>query len=238
MISSYLNQDGYKVNITNWVLYNDEPAASPITLTNTAPAVSFRCRATVTSATGHTDCTGSLVIGTETLTFTASGQKKTTTIPLTSLPTVTYTGLDCTILIEAIDLSGANIKEETATTLKCRFQNTQKTFLEATGKFAQAQAIAYTDESGCEIGTKFSFGGYDYDIAQTAVMTGLSGSEEGRKLWLTGKTLAPIGRAVVEADMGDMRKATYDTDEDGIVDRAEEADSLKDGAVVDGGEVT
>lgn len=226
MIESYLTQSGYRVNSSNWELYDGVPTSSPIALTCAAPAISFRCTVKVTSVTGHTDCAGSITVGTETLTFTANNQKKITTVLLSSLPTVTYSGLDCNIMIEAIDSGGAPITEETETPIDCRFQDSQKSFRDASGSWSTSQAVAYVNDSGCDIGGIFSHGGYDYQIAQVSVMAGLSGSEEGRKLMLVGKSLAPTGRQVAipttEVTTSDyMLKSVYDADSDGIADKAE-----------------
>jgi hypothetical protein len=113
-----------------------------------------------------------------------------TTVTLTALPVVTYANLDCNIRIEAINVGGADIKVETETELKCRFQDTQKSFTNNMGEWTQSQAIAYTNNSNCIIGTSFSYGGYDYSISQVSVMTRLDGTEEGRKLYLTNKSLS------------------------------------------------
>ena len=192
MIESYLNQSGYRVERGTHELFDGVPTVSPLTL-HAAPTTSFRCKVTISAVTGHTDCAGSIVIGTETLTFIQATTKQTTVL-LSSLPVTTYTNLDCNILITAIDSGGAPISSDTQTALDCRFQDTQKSFRLPSGEFSQSQAIAYTNDSRCVIGTLFSYGGYDYSIAQVSVMTGLDGSEEGRKLYLTGKTLAPTAR--------------------------------------------
>lgn len=239
MIEDYLNQTGYRVLRAIKTLYDDDSAAT-LTLTGTAPEVNYRLRITLSGD----DCAGTITInGTETLTFTAASTKTTTTtLTANSLPTVTTTNLSCNILIECIDVGGSPIYEETALELYCRFQDTQKAFMDPTGKWTNSSAVAYTDETSCNIGTTFSYDGYDYNIAQVSIMTDLDGAEEGRKLYLTGKTLSP-DRPIEVEDGSEMLirymvKAMYDVDEDGIVDRAEEADALKDGATVDGGEIT
>lgn len=224
MLESYLNQSGYRVNRGTHELFDGVPTSSPLTL-HAAPNTSFRCRVTLSSVTGHTDCIGSVSIGSETLTFIQAGTKQTTVL-LSALPVTTYANLDCNILITAIDSGGAPIASDTQTALDCRFQDTQKSFRLPSGEFSQSQAIAYTDDSSCVIGTLFSYGGYDYSIAQVSVMTGLDGIEEGRKLYLTGKTLAPTGRAVVVETQTVttsqyMLKSVYDTDADGIADTTE-----------------
>ena len=230
MISSYLNQDGYRVNNGNWELYDDTSAAT-LELTGDLPEASFRCRITLSSVTGHADCIGHILINSEDINFLAASSKNST-ILLTELPTVTTTGLDCNILITAIDSAGAPIPYDTQLEISCRFQDTQKSFRDSKGEWSTSSAIAYVTETSCGIGTIFSCNGYDYNIAQVSIMTGLDGTEEGRKLWLTGKTESP-DRAV-EVEEGSelltryMTKAVYDTDEDGIADKAEGVRDLDD----------
>lgn len=226
MIEDLLNQDGYRVTKANWELYNDTSAAT-LTLTGNTPTVTYRLRVTTSSTTGHTDCAGALTVnGTETVTFTqASTKQTTTTLAADLLPTVTTSGLDCNILIEVLSVGGAILQEETAKEIDCRFQDTQKSFRDASGEWSTTQAIAYVSESSCIIGSIFSCNGYDYNIAQVSIMTGLDGSEEGRKLYLVGKSVSPDRDIEVEVGAETltryMTKAVYDTDEDGIADKAE-----------------
>jgi hypothetical protein len=225
MIDDYLNQDGYRVVRENWELY-DALSAATLTLTGTLPTVSFKCAITVTSATGHTDCAGTVTVGSETKTFTTSGQRLTTTNLLTALPVVTTSGLDCNILIEALNSGGANIIDEYQVEIDCRFQNTQKSFMNSTGQWTQSQAIAYVTNSDFSIGDTFSIDDYDYTISQISAHVDLDGDEEFRKLYLTNRAPAPDDRAVWVDDNAValtryMTKAEYDTDNDGIADKAE-----------------
>ena len=224
MIRRFLNQDGYRVTRGNHELYDGITAAT-LTLTGSPPSVNFRVAVTLSSVTGHADCTGSVVVGSETLTFAAAG-KKTTTTALTALPTITTSGIDCNILVEAITTGGAHIVEETAIALKTRFENTQKSYLNSQGVWSKSQAIAYVMDSSCDLGTKFSQGGYDYTIDQVSAYPDLRGNEVYRKLYLGGKAVAPAGRAislsVAAASVSPMMiMATYDADADGVVDLAE-----------------
>jgi hypothetical protein len=217
VLNKFTTQTGYRVTQENWTLYDGVPTSSPLTLA-IAPTVSFRCRVAISVVTGHADVTGTLTVGTETLTFNSAGTK-TTTVSLSAKPVVTYTNLDCHILIEAISPSGANLQQETQILIDCRFNNTQKTFQNSLGIWNTTSAIAYTNDSDISIGDTFSHGNYDYQIAQISSHNDLSNTEIFRKLWLTGKTLAPTGRITVTDDY--MKKATYDIDKDGIVDIAE-----------------
>jgi hypothetical protein len=164
--------------------------------------------------------------GSEVRTFTqASTQITTTNLAANSLPAVTTANMDCNILIEVLSTGGAILQEETSKEIDCRFQDTQKSFMNAAGEWSQSQAIAYVSESSCIIGSIFSCNGYDYNIAQVSIITGLDGSEEGRKLWLTCKTESPDRAIEVEEGAETltryMTKAVYDVDEDGIADKAE-----------------
>lgn len=224
MIDDYLNQSAYRVVKGNHKLYDDTTAAT-LTLTGSLPSVSFRVAVTLSSVTGHTDCAGSVVVGSETLTFTAAG-KKTTTTALSALPTITTSGLDCHILVEAITTGGAPIIEETAIALRTRFEDTQKSYLNSQGIWSKSQAIAYVMDSSCDIGTKFSQGGYDYTVEQVSAYPDLRGNEVYRKLYLGGKAVAPSSRAislsVAAASVSPMMiMATYDANADGVVDLAE-----------------
>ncbi len=183
MISDYLNQSGYKITKANHVLYSGLSAAT-LTLTGSLPSVAFRCAVTISSTTGHTDCAGSVVVGSETLTFAAAG-KKATTVSLSALPVITTSGLNCNILVEAITTGGAPIQQETLTAVACRFQNTQTSFMDPTGEWTKSQAIAYVSDSGFEIGSIFRYGGQDYHIAQVSAHCDLEGDEVFRKLYLT-----------------------------------------------------
>lgn len=218
MIDDYLNQSGYRVTKANHTLY-DGLSAAALSLTGSLPSVAFRCAVTLSTATGRTDCAGSVVVGSETLAFTAAG-KKITTVSLSALPTITTANIDCNILVEAITTGGAPIQEETHTEIYCRFQNTQKAFQNSAGEWTQSQAVAFVSDSNLVLGSVFSFDGYDYSIAQVSAHADLDGDEVFRKLYLTGRTVAPTGRTV--ADMtGDMKKSVYDIDQDGVVDKAE-----------------
>ena len=237
MIQSYLNQAGYRVTRAPWQLYNALVRAT-LTLTGLLPAVPFRCSVRPYAVAGHSDCAGSVVVGSETLTFTAAA-RKTTAIALSALPVVTTSGLDCNLEILAVDVAGQVLLIETQTALDCRFRNSQKRFQDEKGDWVLSQATAITDDPACEIGTIFSYGGYDYQISQMSAAADIGGDEVFRKLYLTAKTLAPTGRATTEES--DMLTSVYDTDNDGVVDGAKglqvfqevptNLDSFEDGAM-------
>ena len=181
-ITPYLKQSCYKVTKANHILYSGLSAAT-LTLTGTLPTVGFRTAVTLSSTTGHTDCAGTVVVGGETLTFTAAGKKLTTT-NLSALPVITTANLDCTVLIEAITTGGAPIIKETQTAIYCRLQNTQKSFLNPSGEWAQSAAIAYTNDSALVIGAELLVGSTYYNIAQVSAHVNKAGTEIFRKLYL------------------------------------------------------
>jgi len=109
MIEDYLNQAGFRVNRGTWTLHDAVPSASPLTL-DAAPTGSFKCRVKLSSATGHTDLIGHVYINAEDLNFISGVTTKQSTALLTSLPVVTYSGLDCSILVECLDSGGALMK--------------------------------------------------------------------------------------------------------------------------------
>lgn len=178
-----IRQDAYRVDRANWRIYNGLSSGVGTLNGDGLQSVPFRCAVTVSVATGHTDCAGSITVGSETLTFTAVG-KKTTTTSLSALPVIACTGLDCNVLVEALNSGGAPILKETATAIKCRFMNSQKAFMDAAGAWTLSQAIADTTDSNCSIGDMFRFDGIDYIIGQISCFVGPTGTEIFRRLFL------------------------------------------------------
>jgi hypothetical protein len=103
-----INQDAYRVDRANWRIYNGLSSGVGTLNGDGLPAVPFRCAVTLSTAAGHVDCAGSVTVGSETLTFTAAGKKTTTTF-LSALPAILCTGLDCDVLVEALNSGGAPI---------------------------------------------------------------------------------------------------------------------------------
>lgn len=178
-----INQDAYRVDKANWRIYSGLSSGVGTLNGDGLPAVSFRCAVTISAIAGHVDCSGSITIGTETLTFTAAGKKTTTTF-LSALPAISCIGLDCNVLIEAITTGGTPILKETATAIKCRFMNTQKSFMDSLGTWTQSQAIADTTDSNCNIGDVFRFNSTDYNIGQISCFINSTGEETYRRLYL------------------------------------------------------
>ena len=174
MIGDYLNQSAYLVTEANHVLYTGLSVASP-TLTS-LPAVAFRCKVTVASTTGHTDVAGSVVVGSETLTFTAAG-KKTTTVSLSALPVVSCSGLDCSLLIEAISTAGAPLQAETLTAIKIRKEAYQSGFYNGQGVWTVTRDMIEC-ETLASIGDKIRYAGVDYTVQKVEDHPDLGGENE------------------------------------------------------------
>ena len=126
-----IKKAAHRVDRANWKLFLGNAAASLVLNGDGLPSVAFRCAITVTSITGHTDCAGTVTVGSETKTFTASGQRMTTTTLLTALPAITTAGLDCQVLVEAISASGAAILKETLTAILIGYNLRQNSLLTA-----------------------------------------------------------------------------------------------------------
>lgn len=175
MIDDYLNQDAYRVTKGNHVLYSGLTAAT-LVLTGSLPSISFRVAVTLSSVTDHADCAGSVVIGSETLTFTAAG-KKTSTVSLSALPVITTSNLDCNILVEAITTGGAPILSETLTAIKIRLEGAQSGFYNAQGVWTKTDYIIFCKTS-MDIGDIVRYGTTDYKIQKKSDNPGLDGTVE------------------------------------------------------------
>lgn len=163
------------------VLY-DGLSAPSLTLTGSLPAVPFRCKVTIRTKPDHSDVAGSVTIGSETLTFTAAGTKTTTTI-LSTLPAVTTSGLDCNVLITAIDTSGQPIMDETLTTLKIRFEPTSKMYQNVAGEWTQSTAYCMVVSTTPGINSVIRYNSTDYVTRQVEAFNWLDGTEVYRILY-------------------------------------------------------
>jgi hypothetical protein len=145
------------VQKANWQLFSG-PTASSLSLTGSAPTVPFRCA--ITLAVGpdtithnppnpdvtvhHTDVTGDVYINAEKVSF-ISATKKTSTTLLTSLPTITTSGLDCNILVECMNDAGAPIQVTTNTPIKIGWEDYTKAIQDGQGNWGTATGSrAYT----------------------------------------------------------------------------------------------
>ena len=140
-----MNHAAYVVTKTNWQLYSGLTAAT-LTLTGAAPTVSFRCAITLSTTTGHSDCSGTVIVNAEVITFVGA-TKKTSTLSLSGLPTITTANLDCNILVECIDASGASIQNTVNTPIKIRWEDYTKAIQDAQGNWGMATGSkAYTKD--------------------------------------------------------------------------------------------
>lgn len=115
-------------------------SAATLTLTGTWPTGGARLSIVTSSVTGHTDCAGRVTVnGTENIDFLAAG-KKTTTAALTSLPTITTSGLDCNLVITVITSGGAPVYTEAETDLYCKIEIKSKSVPSPTGGWTSIQA--------------------------------------------------------------------------------------------------
>lgn len=178
-----IRKAAYRVDRRNWVLFTGLPSLLPTLNGDGLPAVPFKCAVTLSTSTGHTDVNGSVVVGSETLTFTTA-TRKTTTVLLSALPVVSAPGLDCNILIEALSAGGANIQKETLTSILIGFKATQKTYMDSQGNFTLCSAQAKTVDTDCVAGAILRVDGIDYTIVQVEPKNKLSGREYMRKLLL------------------------------------------------------
>jgi hypothetical protein len=150
------------VKVSDWSLYDGTPASSPLTIL-TPPTGSFRCKATISSVSGHTDITGTLTIGGETQTFTQAGTKSFTTT-LTAKPVVTYSSLDCHIHVTAIDTSGNDIVAESLTTIDINFTDETEYYNTIWGIWTKRPAQAMTEDTTSVVGDVIRFNSINYPI--------------------------------------------------------------------------
>ena len=216
-----LKQTVYKVSKSLWTLF-DGLSTATLTLIDVAPSVPFRCAVTLAAATGHTDCLGTVTIGSETLTFTGAGKKLSKT-NLSALPVITTSGLDCSILITCISALGADIEKEILSTIKCAWVPSQKYFQNSLGEWQLSDIVALTKTS-LNADDIISYNNFDYIIKQVLGGNRIMGITAPYKLFLTGGSPSPSGRLIstedaISADI--MMKGIYDVDKDGIVDKAE-----------------
>jgi hypothetical protein len=145
----------FLVEKANWKLYNALGTATLTVLT--PPTGNFRLKITLSASTTHTDCAGTLSINCSAVTFSAAGSQTTSTT-LSSKPTITTSGLDCWILIEAIDTNGQPIKQTTNTPIKIRWEDYTKAILTPSGIWAsQRTTKAYTKSMTIDIGATIKF---------------------------------------------------------------------------------
>ena len=178
MIDLYLTSGASMVTYATKVLYDDVPLVNPFPLVGSAPSTSFRCRVKATSVAGHTDCSGTITIGSETFTFTTCGQMKVTTVNLSTLPVVTGVGLDCKVTIECIDSGGAPIQVETTTSIMTRIEPHQSGHSDASGTWVTINDTQIFSDTLLAVGDIVRKNGRNYTIKQIDENEGLGGEIE------------------------------------------------------------
>ncbi len=162
-------------------LYDGVPTASPISSSaiGTPPTVAYRCRVTVTSVTGHANCTGSVTIAGEAMDFATSGQKKTytTTITASNKPVISYSGLNCSILIECLDVAGQEILTETTTAIAVKYEPELVTLREPTGAFTTYNGYFMMVNSTVDLGSVIRFNSIDYNPKRIEPLCWIDGTE-------------------------------------------------------------
>jgi hypothetical protein len=81
-------------------------------LATSIPLEAFRVAITVSAVTEHEDVVGDVFVNSEKISFDRA-TRLTNSLNLTSLPTITLSGLDCHILVECISTTGAPLYKET-----------------------------------------------------------------------------------------------------------------------------
>lgn len=188
---SRLKHLALKVTKTVHKLYDAVVTPGTLTLTGTA-LPSFACAITVTAEPGHTNCSGTVAVGSETKTFSASGQRMTTTNLLSAIPVVIVAGLDCHILIEAITQGDQTIYDETTSNLPCRIWLKRKNVPKPEGGFTSIRVtemwvrdftIVENDIIKFDINNKKDpTNGDRYPVASIGSIEGVGGREKLRVL--------------------------------------------------------
>lgn len=162
MSSEFFNDIATLLSYAIWTLFDGLTSAT-LSLTGTKPTVPFRCAVTLSSVTGHTDCAGTVTIGSEIITFVEAGRKTSATL-LTALPTITTSGLDCGILITCIDLSGDDLQNETGKSIAVDWDDSTKYVPNAEGNFTRSDSNCETEELGIVIGDKLIHNGKTFTV--------------------------------------------------------------------------
>ena len=165
MIDDYLAPGAYKVAKAAVSLFDGTLTASPA-IGSWPTGITGRCKVTISSVAGHTDCAGTITIGSETLTFSASSTPpitKQTTVNLTAKPTVTSSGLDCHCHITVIDTGGADITAETLTAIDTRIEAYNSGFYNSQGIWTKTNSLILC-KTELQIGDIVRKGTRDYRI--------------------------------------------------------------------------
>ena len=155
----------YLVTTAAASLFDGTITASP-TISLWPTGITGRCKVVMSSVIGHTDCVGSITIGSETLTFPAGmtpPMTKQTTISLTAKPTITSSGLDCHCHITVIDVGGADVTAETLTAINTRIEAYNSGFYNSQGVWTKTNSLILSTTE-LQIGDIIRKGTRDYRI--------------------------------------------------------------------------
>lgn len=173
MIDVYLVPGAYRATTSAHELY-DGLSSTTLTLTGTLPSVAFKCLVRLYASGSHTDCAGTVTIGTETLTFTVAAKKITTTL-LTALPTITTSNLDCCIEITCLDTQGAIITAETLTAIDTRIEPVTQRIQLSSGEWSNQIGVQIFSDTELNVGDVVRKGTHNYKISFVDEDTGLGG---------------------------------------------------------------
>lgn len=185
--SKYTNSS-YLVTKSTKELYDAVPASSPISssLIATPPTVAYRCRVTLSVSTTHTDCAGSVTVGSDTLTFTGAATKICTTqITANTKPVVSFANLDCNISIDCLDIGGQPIGSETLTSIYVSWNDTSKNVPDPAGGWTViSETSANTENSSIVAGSilRKTSTGTDFKVKSLKIIKNHLGLEVKRKL--------------------------------------------------------
>lgn len=139
MIDDYLAPGAYRVTKAAATLY-DATSTAAFTLSAWPSGKTGRLKITTSSKTGHTDCTGTINVGSEAIVFSQAGTKQTTA-NLIANPVITSTGLDCHVKITVIDVGGADIMVETLTAIDTRIEAYNSGFYNSQGAWTKTNSL-------------------------------------------------------------------------------------------------
>ena len=161
MIDDYLAAGAYLVTKAAASLFDGTLTASP-TIGAWPTGITGRCKVTISSAAGHADVAGTVMIGSETLTFIQAGTKQTT-VSLTATPVITSSGLDCHCHITVVDVGGADVVAETLTAINTRIEAYNSGFYNSQGVWTKTNSLILSTTE-LQIGDIIRKGTKDYRI--------------------------------------------------------------------------
>jgi len=165
MIGDYLTAGAYKVTKGPVTLYSGLSSGS-LTLTGTWPANGSKLAIVASAITGHVDCVGTVTInGSEVITFTQAG-RKTSTVSLTSKPTIVTTNLDCNLVITVLDSGLAPIQSETQTAINTRIEPHQSGHVDASGTWTTINDTQIFSDTSLVVNDVVRKNTRDYTIKQ------------------------------------------------------------------------